>query len=56
MRDMNKKAAGILLNCMDTETEAGEAAFSIVEEFIDESRGYPGGHFSEGLECLNQEV
>jgi Zinc knuckle len=52
MRDMNKKAAGILLNCMDTETEAGEAAFSIVEEFIDESRGYPGGHFPKAWNAL----
>jgi gag-polypeptide of LTR copia-type/Zinc knuckle len=52
MRDMNKKAAGVLLNCMDTETEAGEAAFSIVEEFIDESKGYPGGHFPKAWNAL----
>ena len=52
MRDMNKKAAGVLLNCMDTETEVGEAAFSIVEEFIDESKGYPGGHFPKAWKAL----
>jgi hypothetical protein len=52
MRDVNKKAAGVLLNCMDTETEAGEVAFSIVEEFIDESKGYPGGHFPKAWNAL----
>ena len=49
---MNKKAAGVLLNCMDTETDAGEAAFNLVEQYIDPAMGYPGGNFPKAWKSL----
>ena len=49
---MNRKAAGLLLNCMDTDTEAGEAAFNIVEQYIDPAGGYAGGHFPKAWKSL----
>ena len=52
MRDMNRKASGVLLNCVDTETEAGEAAFNIVEQFIDPAGGYAGGHFPKAWKAM----
>ena len=49
---MNRKASGVLLNCVDTETEAGEAAFNIVEQFIDSAGGYAGGHFPKAWKAM----
>ena len=55
IREQNRKAAGLLLSCIDTTTEDGEAAFAIVEEFIDESAGYAGGNFPLAWEALKAE-
>ena len=52
IRDMNRKAAGLLLNCMDTDTDAGEGAFNIVEQFIDPAGGYAGGHFPNAWRAM----
>ena len=45
LRDMNRKAYGLLLSCIETETAAGESAFAIVEQYQDAAGGYAGGNF-----------
>ena len=43
------------MSCIDTDTEDGQAVFTIMEEFMDESAGYLGGHFLQAWEALKAE-
>ena len=52
IRQQNMEAAGILLQCINTDTEAGKTAFYQVEKFIDADAGYAGGHFLMAWEAL----
>ena len=54
MRDMNRKAAGLLLSSIDTESELGESAFSIVEAFVDPDAGYAGGQFLKAWKAMEK--
>ena len=53
-RDMNRKAYGLLLSCIETETAAGESAFAIVEQYQDAAGGYAGGNFPEAWKSLEK--
>ena len=54
MRDMNRKAAGLLLSSIDTESELGESAFSIVEAYVDPDAGYAGGQFLKAWKAMEK--
>ena len=43
LRANNRKAAGILLNAIQTKTDKGKAAFHLIEKFHNVSDGYAGG-------------
>ena len=45
--EQNKKAAGLLLNCIDGKTDLGEAAFEMVHKFMDAAEGHAGGNFKK---------
>ena len=50
----NRKAAGILLNAILTETAKGKAAFHLIEKFHNTDEGYSGGHFHKEWTALIQ--
>ena len=52
--DMNIKAYGLLLSCIETETAAGESAFAIVEQYQDAAGGYAGGNFPDAWKSLEK--
>ena len=52
LRKNNRKAAGILLNSIKTDTEEGKGAFNIVDKFIDANAGYAGGQFKKAWAAL----
>ena len=45
LRQVNAKAAGLLLNCMDTDTDGGQFAFDLVAQEIKPEDHHGGGHF-----------
>ena len=44
-RKDNRKAAGILLNSIDTTTKEGKSAFLLISKVHDAATGYAGGYF-----------
>ncbi len=52
IQKQNIEANGILLQSINTETEAGKAAFYQVEKFMNADAGYAGGHFPNAWEAL----
>ena len=52
MRSLNRKAAGILMSSIDTDTELGKSAFGLVEAFCSETNGHAGGLFLKSWEAL----
>ena len=53
MKD-NRKAAGILLNSILTDTDEGQVAFYEVDQYHSEADGYPGGHFYKAWKALKE--
>ena len=47
LKKKNRKAAGTLLNSIDSKTEKGKAAFYLVEKFHNADDGHAGGHFKK---------
>jgi hypothetical protein len=47
IQEQNMKAAGLLLGCIDTKTDLGEAAFKMVYAFMNPDEGYAGGNFKK---------
>ncbi len=41
----NRKAAGIVLNSIDTSSKKGKQAFKLLAKFHDANTGFAGGHF-----------
>ena len=54
LRDMNRKAYGLLLSCILTDEKAGESAFAIVEKYLDHDGGHAGGHFPNAWKSLEK--
>ena len=54
LRDMNRKAYGLLLSCILTDEKAGESAFAIVEQYLDHDGGCTGGHFPNAWKSLEK--
>ena len=54
LRAKNRKAAGILLDSIDTTTSRGKAAFHLIEKFHDVDSGYAGGHFYNEWQALTK--
>ena len=52
IQEQNIIASGILLQSINTATDAGKAAFYQVEKFIDADSGYAGGHFLTAWKAL----
>ena len=50
----NRKAAGILLNSILTDTTKGKAAFHLIKKFHNTDDGYAGGHFYKEWAALIQ--
>ena len=48
----NRKAAGVLLNSINSDTTAGQAAFYLVERYHNLESGYVGGHFPNEWNAL----
>jgi hypothetical protein len=48
----NRKAAGIILNSINVETEKGKAAFALVETYHNAQNHFAGGHFKQEWEAL----
>ena len=51
-RSKNRKAAGTLLNSIDSSTEEGKAAFFLIERYHDADDGCAGGQFIEEWKAL----
>jgi hypothetical protein len=51
---LNKKAAGVVLNSIEVETDAGMHAFYVVDKYHDIDKGYAGGHFYDKWEALKK--
>ena len=47
LRLQNRKAVGLLLSSIDTETDHGKEAFEIVENTMNKDVGYSGGNFPD---------
>ena len=45
LQKMNRKAAGIIMNSITTDTKKGQAVFYLVEKFHDADLGFAGGQF-----------
>ena len=54
LRDMNRKAHGLLLSCTLTDEKAGESVFAIVEQYLDHDGGHAGGHFPNAWKSLEK--
>ena len=54
VKKQNRRAAGILLGCIDAETKAGKAAFNIVKKTMNAAKGYAGGHFKDAWKTLSK--
>ena len=54
IRYQNRKAAGILLGSIKTDTNKEKAAFYLVEKFIDADAGYAGGNFPSAWSALTK--
>ena len=52
LKKKNRKAAGTLLNSIDSKTEKGKAAFYLVEKFHNADDGHAGGHFKKEWDAL----
>ena len=52
LKNQNRKAAGVLLSCIDVDTEDGMSAFAVIEEFVNAEEGYAGGHFIKAWNAL----
>jgi len=52
IRKQNRKASGVLLSSIKTDTDRGKAAFHLVEKFIDKSDGYAAGHFIKAWKAM----
>ena len=50
----NRRAAGTLLGCINTSTQHGEAAFHLVQKFMDPSTGYAGGNFKKAWAAMTK--
>ena len=54
LRGMNVKAAGILLDSIQTKTMDGKIAFNTVKEFKDKDEGFIGGNFKKAWAALSK--
>jgi hypothetical protein len=50
----NRKAAGILLGSIQTDSDSGKAAFHLVEKFMNKNEGYAGGNFKKAWAALEK--
>ena len=54
VKRQNRKAAGVLLNCIEADTkEAGKAAFNIIKKTINASNRYAGGNFKVAWKTMS---
>ncbi len=54
LRKMNVKAAGILLDSIQTKTMDGKVAFNTVKKFKDKDEGFVGGNFKKAWVALSE--
>ena len=52
LRDDNRRAAGIVLNSIETKSPEGVSAFNVVAHYHDGETGYQGGHFHNEWHAL----